>query len=170
MPALAGAKGLDQVAGVATRSFRLFLAQGRLLSDTEGTGRANHALMLDCRSLQFDLVPIPASVRLVVCNTGVKHNLAGREYNRRREECQEGGAFSRKGLPGIRVLRDVSLEQLEEYRGLLSEVAYKRAHHVIAENARVLDGMEALRMGSLLCTNSANIWPNHTGACATYLK
>jgi galactokinase len=80
------------------------------------------------------------------------------------------GRSLEKVLPGIRVLQDVSLEQLEEYRGLLSEVAYKRAHHVIAENARVLDGMEALRMGSFVCTSSANIWPNHTGACATYLK
>jgi galactokinase len=54
-----------------------------------------------------------------------------------------------KVLPGVRALGDVSLEQLEEYRGLLSELAYKRAHHVVAENRRVLDGMEALRMGSL---------------------
>jgi galactokinase len=54
-----------------------------------------------------------------------------------------------KVLPGIRALWDVNLEQLEEYRGLLSEVTYKRAHHVVTENARVLDGMEALRMGSL---------------------
>jgi galactokinase len=51
-------------------------------------------------------------------------------------------------LPGIRALRDVNLGQLEEYLGLLSEVAYKRAHHVVTENARVLDGMEGLRMGS----------------------
>jgi galactokinase len=112
-------------------------------------GRANHALMLDCRSLQFELVPIPEFVRLVVCNTGVTHKLAGGEYNRRREECEEAVRSLEKVLPGIRALRDVSLEQLEEYRGVLSEVAYKRAHHVITENARVLDGTEALRMGSL---------------------
>jgi galactokinase len=112
-------------------------------------GRANHALMLDCRSLQFELVPIPASVRLVVCNTGVKHKLAEGQYNRRREECEEAVRSLEKVLPGIRALRDVNLEQLEEYRGLPSEVAYKRAHHVVTENARVLDGMEALRMGSL---------------------
>jgi galactokinase len=112
-------------------------------------GRANHVLMLDCRSLRFELVPVSESVRLVVCNTGVKHKLAGGEYNRRREECEEAVCSLEKALPGIRALRDVSLEQLEEYRGLLSEVAYKRAHHVVTENARVLDGMEALRKGSL---------------------
>jgi galactokinase len=112
-------------------------------------GRANHALMLDCRSLQFELVPIPDSVRLVICNTGVKHELAGGEYNRRRQECEEAVRSLKKALPGIRALRDVSLEELKKHRGLLSEVVYKRAHHIVTENARVLNGMEALRAGDL---------------------
>lgn len=77
----------------------------------------------------------------------MKHKLAGGEYNRRREECEEPVRSLKKVLPGIRALRDVNLEQLGEYRGLLSEVAYKRAHHVVTENARVLHGMEALRNG-----------------------
>jgi galactokinase len=113
-------------------------------------GRANRALMLDCRSLQFELVPIPESVRLVICNTGVKHKLAGGEYNRRREECEEAVRFLAKALPNIRALRDVNREQLEQHRGLLSEVAYKRALHIVTENERVLNGMEALRTGDLL--------------------
>jgi len=79
----------------------------------------------------------------------MKHKLAGGEYNRRREECEEPVRSLKKVLPGIRALRDVNLEQLREYRGLLSEVAYKRAHHVVTENARVLHGMEVLRMGSV---------------------
>lgn len=112
-------------------------------------GQANHALMLDCRSLQFELVPIPESVRLVICNTGVKHTHAGGEYNRRREECEEAVRSLQKALPNIRALRDVSLEQLEEYRGLLSEITYKRAKHIITENERVLHSMEALRAGDL---------------------
>lgn len=112
-------------------------------------GRANHALMLDCRSLQFELVPIPESVKLVICNTGVKHKLAGGEYNRRREECEEAVRSLGKALPGIRALRDVSAEELEQHRELLSQVVYKRARHVVTENARVLDGMEALRAGDL---------------------
>jgi len=112
-------------------------------------GRANHALMLDCQSLSFELVPIPESVRLVVCNTAVKHKLAGGDYNRRREECEEAVRSLARVLPGIRALREVNLEQLEENRRVLSEVAYKRAHHVVTENARVLEGMEALRKGDL---------------------
>jgi galactokinase len=112
-------------------------------------GRANHALMLDCRSLQFELVPIPESVRLVICNTGVKHTHAGGEYNRRREECEEAVRSLQKALPNIRALRDVSLEQLEQHRGLLSEITYKRAKHIVTENERVLSSMKALRAGDL---------------------
>jgi len=112
-------------------------------------GRANHALMLDCRSLKFELVPIPESVRLVICNTGVKHTLAGGEYNRRREECEEAVRSLAKALPNIRALRDVSREQLEEHRRLLSEVLYKRAKHIVTENERVLNSVKALRAGDL---------------------
>ena len=112
-------------------------------------GRANHALMLDCRSLDFELVPIPESVRLVICNTGVKHTLAGGEYNRRREECEEAVRVLAKTLSNIRALRDVSLEQLEAHRDLLSEVLYKRAKHIVTENERVLNSVEALREGDL---------------------
>ncbi|HMD38360.1 MAG TPA: galactokinase [Candidatus Acidoferrum sp.] len=112
-------------------------------------GRAGHALMLDCRSLGFELVSIPESVRLVICNTGVKHQLAGSEYNRRREECEGAVRSLKKAMPEIRALRDVSLEQLERNRGLLAEVPYKRALHIVTENARVLDSVVALRSGDL---------------------
>lgn len=112
-------------------------------------GRANHALMLDCRSLEYELVPIPESVRLVICNTGVKHELSGGEYNRRREECEEAVRELSKALPEIRALRDVSLDQLDEHKGLLREVIYKRAKHIVTENQRVLKSMECLRRGNL---------------------
>jgi galactokinase len=112
-------------------------------------GRANHALVLDCRSFQYELVPIPESVRLVICNTGVKHKLAGGEYNSRRQECEEAVRSLKKALSEIRALRDVNMKQLEQYRGLLSEIAYKRAKHIITENERVLKGMGALRAGDL---------------------
>jgi galactokinase len=112
-------------------------------------GRKNHALLLDCRSLHFDLVAIPECVRLVICNTMVKHDLVSGEYNQRRAECEEAVRGLAKVLPGIRSLRDVTLEQLERHRGSLSEITYKRAHHVVTENARVLDAAEALRTGNV---------------------
>ena len=113
-------------------------------------GRENHALMLDCRSLHFESLLVPDSVKLVISNTMVKHELASSEYNRRRADCEEAVRRLATVLPGIRALRDVTLKQLEEHRGLLSEVIYKRALHVISENARVLDSAEALRAGDIV--------------------
>jgi galactokinase len=112
-------------------------------------GRKNHALLLDCRSLHFELVAIPECVRLVICNTMVKHDLASGEYNQRRAQCEEAVQRLAKVLPGIRSLRDVTLEQLERHRGSLSEIIYKRVLHVVTENARVLDAAEALRTGDV---------------------
>jgi galactokinase len=112
-------------------------------------GRKNHALMLDCRSLQFELVSVPDSVRLVICNTMVKHDLASSGYNQRRAECEEAVRRLAEELPGLRSLRDVTLEQLEAHCGALSETLYKRAFHVVTENARVLEGAEALRAGNV---------------------
>jgi galactokinase len=112
-------------------------------------GQKDHALLLDCRSLTFESLAIPDSVKLVISNTMVKHELASSEYNRRRADCEEAVRRLATVLPGIRALRDVSLEQLEKHRGLLSEVIYKRALHIVTENARVLDSAQALRAGDI---------------------
>jgi galactokinase len=112
-------------------------------------GREDHALLLDCRALTFEPLLIPDSVKLVISNTMVKHELASSEYNHRRADCEEAVRRLSAVLPGIRALRDVSPEQLDQHREVLSEVIYKRALHVVTENARVLDAAEALRGGDI---------------------
>jgi galactokinase len=112
-------------------------------------GRAGHALLLDCRSLEFELIPIPDGVRMVVCNTMVKHQHASGEYNRRREECEEGVRILAKWYPNIRALRDLSFDQLVEHSKDLPEKIYKRCRHVVEENERVRDGARHLRAGDL---------------------
>jgi galactokinase len=112
-------------------------------------GQEDHALMLDCRALSFESLLIPDSVKLVISNTMVKHELASSEYNRRRADCEEAVRRLAEVLPGIRALRDVSLEQLERHRDVLSEVIYKRALHIVTENARVLDSAQALRSSDI---------------------
>ena len=112
-------------------------------------GQKDHALLLDCRALSFESLAIPDSVKLVISNTMVKHELAFGEYNRRRADCEEAVRRLAGVLPGIRALRDVSLEQLETHRGVLSDVIYKRALHIVTENARVLDAADALRAGDI---------------------
>ena len=112
-------------------------------------GQKDHAVLLDCRSLSFESLLIPESVKLVINNTMVKHELASGEYNRRRADCEEAVRRLSAVLPGIRALRDVSLEQLEKHRSVLPEIIYKRALHIVSENARVLDAAEALRVGDI---------------------
>jgi galactokinase len=112
-------------------------------------GQKDHALLLDCRSLGFDSLAIPDSVKLVISNTMVKHELASGEYNHRRADCEEAVRRLAKVLPGIRALRDVNLEQLEKHKSLLTDVIYKRALHIVSENARVQDAGDALRAGDI---------------------
>jgi galactokinase len=112
-------------------------------------GEADHALLLDCRSLERRMLPVPHEVALIICNTMVKHELGASEYNTRREECEEAVTALRKALPGIRALRDVTAAQLEEHRGLLSAVIYKRALHVVTENERVLRAADAFQSGAI---------------------
>jgi galactokinase len=112
-------------------------------------GGSGAALFLDCRSLDFHLVPIPAEVQLVICNTMVRHNLAGGEYNARRAECESGVRLLSLRLPGIRALRDVSTAALESSRDLLGETVYKRCRHVISENLRTQDAAIALQRGDI---------------------
>jgi galactokinase len=112
-------------------------------------GRAGHALMLDCRSLDHRLLPIPNGVDLVICNTKVKHALATGEYNTRRAECEEGVRRLSQFLPKVLALRDVSVEDLDRYGKDLPENIYKRCRHVVTENARVRDAAAALEKADL---------------------
>jgi galactokinase len=100
-------------------------------------GQAGHALLIDCRSLEYRTLRLPAKVSLVICNTMVKHKLQAGEYNVRRAECEEAVRKLSAAFPTIRSLRDVSLEQLAQDQSLLSETLYRRCRHVISENGRV---------------------------------
>ena len=112
-------------------------------------GKEGHALLLDCRSLDFELVPVPEKVRFVICNTMVKHQLSGGEYNRRREECEQGVHILSRFYPGIKALRDVSADQLVAHASAMPPVIYKRCQHVVEENARVIDAVQCFRGGDL---------------------
>jgi len=112
-------------------------------------GRAGHALMLDCRSLEYQAVPIPDAARLVICNSMVKHELASGEYNRRRADCEAGVKILRNGLPRVLALRDVTLADLEKHKSEFPEVVYRRCWHVLSENQRVLDAVGVLQSSDL---------------------
>ncbi len=108
-------------------------------------GGKDHALFLDCRSLEHEWVPLGSEIKVVVFNTGVKRELASSAYNERRRQCQAGARQFAGLLPHVKSLRDVSLCDFEKYQGRLDPVIMKRCRHVISENQRVLDTVEALR-------------------------
>ncbi len=112
-------------------------------------GAEGHALLIDCRSLEYRLIPFPAQAAMVIGNTKASRSLADSAYNERRRQCEEGVALLQQALPGITALRDVSGEQLEAHKDLLPQVIYQRCRHVVGENERVLQTVEALRRDDL---------------------
>jgi galactokinase len=115
-------------------------------------GQRDHALFIDCRTLEHEAVKLgtgegsshpPATI--VVCDTMKRRGLVDSEYNARRQECEEGVRLLQKHLPGIKALRDVSPAQFERYQGDLPEVVRRRCRHVVYENERVLQSVEALK-------------------------
>jgi galactokinase len=106
-------------------------------------GRRGHAVLVDCRSLEWKLVPAPAGVEIVVVDSGVKHELASSEYNIRRAECELAAATLG------RALRDISVEEWPELEGRLEWPLRGRARHIVHENRRVLDFVAASERGDL---------------------
>lgn len=112
-------------------------------------GQENHLLMIDCRSLETTPTPVPQDVAVIIVNSNVPHDLVTGEYNTRRQQCEEAAKFF-----GVKALRDVSVEQFQKREAeltALSPLAAKRARHVVTENQRVLDAVEALKNNDLTC-------------------
>jgi galactokinase len=107
-------------------------------------GRAGHALLMDCRSLEISYAPLDARVRVVILDTAKRRGLADSAYNERRAEC----AAAARGCGAVS-LRDVAMVDLEKHRDELGAVTFQRARHVVSENARTLNAHELLRRGEL---------------------
>lgn len=121
-------------------------------------GRENHAMLLDCRTLETQLVPIPEDMSVLIINSNKKRGLVDSEYNTRREQCDAAAHVF-----GVKALRDVTLAQLNEKSYELGNVVAKRARHVITENSRTLEAAQALRnhdmkrMGELMAESHASM-------------
>jgi galactokinase len=112
-------------------------------------GKQDHALMLDCRSLEYRQLPIPPHVRLIICNSMVKHEHAGGQYNVRREEVEEGTRILHARWPSIKALRDATEAQLNECRQQMPPNVFRRCRHIITENKRVELAASALERADL---------------------
>jgi galactokinase len=124
-------------------------------------GKAGSAMLMDCRDLSKQFIPIdPKDLRVVIVNSMVKHELSGGEYAERRAQCEEGVAYFQKHYPGrnIRALRDVDSKQIETAggEGKLDAVVYRRCRHVVGEIARATQAAKELiarkfeRVGELM--------------------
>jgi galactokinase len=139
---------------------------------TSCRARAGHALLLDCRSLEVSHIPIPDSVKLVACNTMVRHELAASEYNLRREQCELGVRMLSAFVPGIQSLRDVTEADLARHGNALDPVTYRRCRHVVTENQRVLNASAALRgsdvtrFGDLMARSHRSLRDDYEVSCA----
>ena len=130
-------------------------------------GRPDHLLLLDCRSRQTELVPMSdRSVSLLIINTNVKHALTGGGYAQRRLQCET--ASKNLDVPS---LRDATMDMLEQARGRMDEVVFRRARHVIGEISRTLQAAAAVRasdwprVGSLMGASHASLRDDYDVSC-----
>lgn len=112
-------------------------------------GKADHALLLDCRDLSYQLAPIPEDVALVIANTMVKHSIAGSGYTTRRAQVEEACRILATHRPEIKFLRDATVADLAAWGHEIPPEALKRARHVITENDRTVAAAAALNAGDL---------------------
>jgi len=109
-------------------------------------GQENCGLFLDCRSLEYEHVPLNlADHAIAICNTKVKRELAASEYNKRRAECERGVEILKRYLTGITSLRDITLADFKKHEEELPALTQKRCRYVIEENARVVESVSALK-------------------------
>lgn len=120
-------------------------------------GEENHALLIDCRSLETSAVTMPENMVVMIINTNKKRGLVDSEYNTRRQQCEEAAQ-----ILNVTALRDASLEDLVAKKALMSDVVYRRARHVITENSRTLDAAEALRRGDLTTLSQLMMQSHHS--------
>ena len=110
-------------------------------------GKANHAIFLNCRNLDYRHVPLNIKgYKIILANTNKKRGLGESKYNERRSQCEAGFELLKPALPGATCLGGISFEQFEQYKYLIKDdIIRKRVEHVIAEDDRVLKSVEALQ-------------------------
>jgi galactokinase len=112
-------------------------------------GVANRLLRLDCRSLEWQTIPLPEDISIVIADTTVRRKLTSGEYNKRRLACEEAVRLLKQDLPDIKALRDVSLEDFNRLSSKLPEEVSKRARHVVEEIERSKQAPAMLETGDV---------------------
>jgi galactokinase len=135
--------------GRASENEYLGVSTGPMDQLASAAGAAGHAILVDCRSLALEPVRLPDGYTIVACHTGSARSLRGSEYGARRADCETGVRLIAEREQGVTALRDVDEAMLERHRQRLPERVYRRCLHVVREDARVLETVEALRAADL---------------------
>lgn len=131
-------------------------------------GESGNALRIDCRSLEYELVPFDYdNISVVFFNTNVSHSLASSKYNLRREECNKGVEIIKKEFPTVTSLRDVNSEMLETLKAEMEPLTYRRCKYVVGENERLLKACDALKVHDLE-KFGALLYETHEGLSRDY--
>jgi galactokinase len=131
---------------IAQRAENLFVGCNCGIMDqlVSARGEVGSALLIDCRSLTTQTVPLPPDLAVMIVHSRIRRGLVGSEYNTRRQQCEAAAKHY-----GVKALRDVSLRRLEADAGDLDATVLRRARHIVTENQRTLDAAEALAAGDL---------------------
>ncbi len=108
-------------------------------------GKADHALLIDCRDLSTRHIPLPAETAVVIMDTSTRHAHTESGYNERRAQCEAAANFF-----GVSHLRDITMDQFNLRSAGLGELPRRRARHVISENERVLAAVDAMVAGNVV--------------------
>ncbi|MBV9241311.1 MAG: galactokinase [Acidobacteria bacterium] len=142
----------EELALVAQQAEHEFVGMRSGIMDqfTAVFGKKDRAMLLDCRSREIEQKPLNTlkGAKFLVCDSKVQHSLASSEYNQRRAQCELGVKILRRELGNIDALRDVTPEEIENFREELPEIVYRRCKHVVTEDQRVLAAAQALEVGN----------------------
>lgn len=131
-------------------------------------GESGNALRIDCRSLDYELIPFDYSnISIVFFNTNVSHSLASSEYNHRRLECSRGVEIIKKKYPHVSSLRDVPRDLLDAFKSKMEAVTFQRCKYVIEENERLLKACDVLKVHDLKTFGSL-LYKTHQGLSRDY--
>ena len=108
-------------------------------------GIAGNAIFFDCRTLEWESVPLSEKTALIIADTNVRRSLGDSAYNERRAACAEAVRILSEHLLNITALRDVKVQEFESHQHLLPPIIRRRAEHVVRECARTLRGIEKLK-------------------------
>jgi galactokinase len=131
-------------------------------------GKKDHVINLDCRSLFYEYVPLKLNgYKLLLLNTNVKHKLSSSAYNTRRQQCEQGVAWIKEHVTGVKALRDVTVDMLDTYVLPKDKLIYQRCKYVVDEDNRLLQACADLKKGDVNALG-AKMFATHDGLSKEY--